>query len=488
MKRIGIFLLCSILAWCSCQDNLKPDIKPSGNGITFSVNYEGAWSVPKGRSTQSSVRQQRLFIGTIGRDSLFITLTEEDIHPTTKAIPTDQPGTRAVYTEETFTSFKVSAYTADGKVWSNWGTNIPVTKEGDDWNYTVNDYTEVYWPEHPLYFFAYAQNIGSGFSPNFSLTDGVCSGSFSYTLPTAQATGQATPANDAKQQPDLVVAIAPNQTKADNPVNLPFSHALSAVVFKWGTLPADLVISNASISLVGVPSSGSCTLQYSNDIAFSWETNNTTGTYTIENFLGKGSDDETFLMIPHTLSETEEMKLVFKVGEETHPFELPLPEFSTINQWEANKRYTYTISVSEDVKVEIEEDFTPETPVKSNVLIQNTGMSTAYIRAAVVGYWENSNGKIIKEWNIDDAGSGEWVKNANWNTHWTKHTDGFYYHKTPVPAGAYTQVPLFDKYELTSIGPEKDAKLIVNIVVQAVAVDLVTTAWPDAPITSNNNP
>ena len=94
------------------------------------------------------------------------------------------------------------------------------------------------------------------------------------------------------------------------------------------------------------------------------------------------------------------MKLVFKVGEETHPFELPLLEFSTIEKWEANKRYTYTISISEDVEGEIEEDFTPETPVKSNVLIQNTGMSTAYIRAAVVGYWENGNGKIIKEWNI----------------------------------------------------------------------------------------
>lgn len=484
MKKIGLFLLCSTLAWCACQDNLKPDNTPSGNGITFSVNYEGAWSMPEGRSTTNSVRQQRLFLGTIGQDSLFITLTEEDNLP----LPVEASETRGVYSEETFTSFKVSAYTADGNVWSNWGTDIPVTKEGNDWNYMVNGYTTVYWPEHPLYFFAYAQNIGSGFSPNFSLTDGVCSGSFSYTLPTAQATGQATPANDAKQQPDLVVAIAPNQTKADNPVNLPFSHALSAVVFKWGTLPADLVISNASISLVGVPSFGSCTLQYSNDIAFSWETNNTTGTYTIENFQGKGSDDETFLMIPHTLSDEEKMKLVFKVGEETHPFELPLPDFSAIEKWEANKRYTYTISISEDVKVEIEEDFKPETPVKSNVQIQNTGMSTAYIRAAIVGYWENSDGKVIKEWSIDDEDSGEWVKDSEWDTHWTKHTDGFYYHKTPVPAGAYTQVPLFDKYELTNIGPEKDAKLTVNIVVQAVAVDLVTTAWPDAPITSNNNP
>ena len=481
MKKIGLFLLCSTLIWCACQDNLKPDNTPSGNGITFSTSYEGAWSVPEGRSTTSSVRQQRLFLGTIGQDSLFITLTEEDNLP--------MPETRGVYTEETFTSFKVSAYTADGNVWSNWGTDIPVTKEGDDWGYTVNGYTAVYWPEHPLYFFAYAQNIGTSLSPTFSLNEGSCTGSFSHTLPTAQATGQDTPINDAQKQPDLIFAIAPNKTKADNPVDLPFSHALSAVVFKWGTLPDDLTISNASISLAGVPSSGLCNLQYAADsIAFSWTPDNTTGTYTIENFQGEGSEDETFLMIPHTLSDTEEMKLVFKVGEETHPFELPLPEFSTITKWEANKRYTYTISISEDVKVEIEEDFKPETPVKSNVQIQNTGMSTAYIRAAIVGYWENSDGKVIKEWSIDDEDSGEWVKDSEWDTHWTKHTDGFYYHKTPVPAGAYTQVPLFDKYELTNIGPEKDAKLTVNIVVQAVSTDMVATAWPDAPITSNNNP
>lgn len=485
MKKIGLFLLCSTLAWCACQDNLKPDNTPSGNGITFSASYEGAWSVPEGRSSTSSIRQQRLFLGTIGQDSLFITLTEEDNLPT----PVEASETRGVYTEETFTSFKVSAYTADGNEWSNWGTDIPVTKDGNDWNYTVNGYTTVYWPEHPLYFFAYAQNIGESLSPSFSLNEGSCTGSFSHTLPTAQATGQDTPINDAQQQPDLIFAIAPDKTKADNPVDLPFSHALSAVVFKWGTLPDDLTISSASISLAGVPSSGSCDLQYAADgIAFSWTPDNTTGTYTIENFQGEGSEDETFLMIPHTLSDAEEMKLVFKVGEETHPFELALLDFSTIEKWEANKRYTYTISISEDVKVEIEEDFEPETPVKSNVQIQNTGMSTAYIRAAIVGYWENSDGKVIKEWSIDDEDSGEWVKDSEWDTHWTKHTDGFYYHKTPVPAGAYTQVPLFDKYELTNIGPEKDAKLTVNIVVQAVAVDLVTTAWPDAPITSNNNP
>ena len=99
-------------------------------------------------------------------------------------------------------------------------------------------------------------------------------------------------------------------------VDLPFSHALSAVVFKWGTLPDDLTISSASISLAEVPSSGSCDLQYAADgIAFSWTPDNTTGTYTIENFQGEGSEDETFLMIPHTLSNEEKMKLVFKVGD-----------------------------------------------------------------------------------------------------------------------------------------------------------------------------
>ena len=93
---------------------------------------------------------------------------------------------------------------------------------------------------------------------------------------------------------------------------------------------------------------------------------------------------------------------------------------------------------------------------KKNVTIQNTGNTSAYIRAAVVGNWVK-DGKIV----------APWVDNINYSqSGWVKGSDGYYYYKDAVAVGQKTR-NLFDSYEPGS-APVADAHLEMTIVCQAI--------------------
>lgn len=84
----------------------------------------------------------------------------------------------------------------------------------------------------------------------------------------------------------------------------------------------------------------------------------------------------------------------------------------------------------------VDEDVTTVPGTKQNVRIQNTGDTTAYIRAAVVVTWQDANGNVLgekpvegekAEYTIDyqlstTQGAGCWIEGA----------DGFYYWTSPV--------------------------------------------------------
>lgn len=85
-----------------------------------------------------------------------------------------------------------------------------------------------------------------------------------------------------------------------------------------------------------------------------------------------------------------------------------------------------------EVTTTVEEKF--ENGVKSNVKIQNTGSTDAWLRAAVVVTWQNAAGEVYGKapvqgtdysitYNVSEqVTSGKWVKGA----------DGFYYWPSPV--------------------------------------------------------
>ena len=146
----------------------------------------------------------------------------------------------------------------------------------------------------------------------------------------------------------------------------------------------------------------------------------------------------------------------------------------------------YIVTSTNDVKntfepaqvaCEVEEQF--DGNVKSNVKIRNTGDIDAYIRAAVIITWKDSDGNISAvapvqgtDYNID-YNEGDWIKGS----------DGYYYFNKPVPTGELTATALISSCEF--IGQESrpgaDYNLSVEILadaIQSVPSTAVNESWP----------
>lgn len=388
-------------------------------------------------------------------------------------------------------------YFEDGYVVSPFGA-------GDDriWE------TKYPWPSGLLSFCAYTTTKEvAGFNPTFRIEDGNLSGSFSYTLPEADAD----PVNqdDAKNQPDLVFAMSPGNSKTSEPVKLLFHHALSAIVFKVGTMPTGVTLK--SIAIGNVYSFGTCSMESGKksesageieNVEFSWtQTGERNGTYTqtlgeqVANageFLGQ-SDDYTFLMIPQKMGDNTQFSLTFSLdgdGKEytfSHKFKgikiKDSDDGATLTEWKPDTKYIFTIGLNGEVDVEVDDKVVDA--VKQDVQIRNTGIATGYIRAAIVGYWVDKEGYIQAAW--DEKKDGTLVKGKDWDSHWEEGDDGFYYHKQPVEHNGLTY-PLFESYTLSETAQTDHANqtLKLSIVAQIVIEGKQDDAWPSK--TKANSP
>ena len=342
-----------------------------------------------------------------------------------------------------------------------------------------------FWPEESLSFFAYAfsdnpqSDNRQTIAPKFERKDSKCIGRFSYSLPAA-ATGDA-PKKDASAQPDVVFAITPDWAKDYGPVKLVFHHALSAIVFKVGNMPSGINLESIAIS--GVYASGSCTMtgivseDEPLDISFEWAcTDDQTFVYTesLEGVMPEigigtqmGGAEATFMMLPQTMSDDTKLVFTFSVGGKKYELEKSFKEVG-VTEWKADHKYTFTIGLLDDIDVKVEDMV--DGLVKNNLTIQNTGIVTGYIRAAIVGYWKNAEGVIEAPWSPDN-GEGKFEKAADWGDHWKKGTDGFYYHLQPVGGNEFT-AKLFEKYELNNVSEQnKDLILEISIVAQIIPED-----------------
>ena len=277
-------------------------------------------------------------------------------------------------------------------------------------------------------------------------------------------------------QPDLIFAIAPSQKESNAPVYLEFVHALSAVEFRIGTI-GDATVVKSVIKINNILSKGHCTITHPvtpENIAW-------TPQEPLDSYSQTVKDGVPFMIVPQSLDVTgAEFQIDITIGNITHEF--PAKKLSELTpEWETNKKYTYTINKSGEVRVGVRDRVS--STVKDEVKIQNTGFSTSYIRAAIVGYWsvtkEDGTEEIVASWDINDTGTGTLTKASDWSSWWTMK-DGFYYYKATVAPGEYTH-PLFDKYELTkTAGPVSVSQLKINIAVQAVEQAAGEALWQEA--------
>lgn len=147
----------------------------------------------------------------------------------------------------------------------------------------------------------------------------------------------------------------------------------------------------------------------------------------------------------------------------------------------------------------VENEFTPskvttavfetiEGTTKTDVMIQNTGDTTAYIRAAVVITWQDEAGNILGEKPVEGQ---DYTITYSLSSGWEKSSDGFYYWTSPVKSddedaqNCYTGVLISNCTAKTTktIGNGADAVtyyLAVEIIgsgIQSVPTSVVAEAW-----------
>lgn len=123
-----------------------------------------------------------------------------------------------------------------------------------------------------------------------------------------------------------------------------------------------------------------------------------------------------------------------------------------------------------------------EGSVKSNVMIQNTGDTTAYIRAAVVVTWQDEQGNVYGQKPDADDYTIKW----NLNDGWKKGADGFYYWTSPVLSDDENVDNCCTGVLIESCEPTENNKapegysLAVEIIgsgIQSVPTSVVAEAW-----------
>ncbi|MBQ3179965.1 MAG: hypothetical protein IJB55_01235 [Firmicutes bacterium] len=132
------------------------------------------------------------------------------------------------------------------------------------------------------------------------------------------------------------------------------------------------------------------------------------------------------------------------------------------------------------VPPEVIEEF--ENNIKTNVQIRNNGNIPAYIRAQIVVNWVSvdADGKVTGIYGgaVPEEDS-DYTMTIN-TTDWTKGSDGFYYHETPVKANDNSSVLISSASLEDGTIPPDGYQLSVEILaqsIQAEPADAVAETW-----------
>lgn len=125
-----------------------------------------------------------------------------------------------------------------------------------------------------------------------------------------------------------------------------------------------------------------------------------------------------------------------------------------------------------EVKVEVKETINGQT--KSNVYIENTGDTEAWIRAAVVITWQDVDGNVYGQAPVAGTDYTAWTPGNGWLT----GKDGFYYYQTPVTAGATTD-KLIVSISQNGESPAEGFYLTVEIIASGIQSNPESVYWQE---------
>ena len=225
------------------------------------------------------------------------------------------------------------------------------TNSGKYWN--IPDASNNTWPiKSKVSFHAYA--------PHSSESNSMLSSSPDLTNVQTNIHYKASSADaDIVNQPDLIVATNAKQrsnTDANTPVDLQFSHALTAVSFAMSSDLADVIGDGAqlkSVSLQGIPNVGDCQLiakdgKHDSSSAI-WKLGSAKGNYTFDlsaknvtvgSDLALTDDNQTLMMIPQTLPDGAKLEFTFMLNGQSQVLTVDLKG----QNWGAGKSVIYKLS------------------------------------------------------------------------------------------------------------------------------------------------
>lgn len=119
---------------------------------------------------------------------------------------------------------------------------------------------------------------------------------------------------------------------------------------------------------------------------------------------------------------------------------------------------------------------------KTDVKVENTGTTDAYIRATYVVNWLDAQGNIV----ASDPEGYSYTLTENPDRVWTKGTDGYFYYLSPVAPDASTPGSLLTCKVTCPKNPEYTLSVeILATAIQSTPTKAVTEAWGVTPTPGN---
>lgn len=152
---------------------------------------------------------------------------------------------------------------------------------------------------------------------------------------------------------------------------------------------------------------------------------------------------------------------------------LSIGAYMTISYLTSDSSLENTFTIA-SVQPEVKETF--ENNIKQNVFIKNTGNIPVYIRAKIMIYYQDADGKILGDIPEEDLDySIEYPTDLN--TYWIQADDGFYYYRDKVNSQSQTTY-LIKNCESKENNSNKH--LVVDIITEAIQAnpqEAVEDAW-----------
>ena len=543
MKKLMFIAAVAAIALTSCEQEKNIQERTAGqNEFGFVLQSDATRSA----GTVNSVEvREPLFLANLDGVDLFLEESVVDLYdcaPATRGVP--------VYTENVGYLYrdKLGVYTdGAGGVDAAFSHLAGPTTDGK-WIYQ-HRYTQDIWPDETsnIQFYLYMPTDMKSNGASLSFLGGTTT--VEYTSPTTAAAQQ-----------DIIFSGAQMNHKtylgkyaSEGGASVTLYHALTGVKFAIANEAAEVTnIHVSKISFIGLKNTGKFTFDATNpsreafewtsatategnviyqefadtDVPITYDATTHAGNNFAPSFFSAGTSQNlntadasyTFWLIPQkTKDNPAVLKIEYTINGNPEYMEINVKDLTESN-WQAGQLRTYTFKINEvnvkitdEVSIDGEANDGYEGSEKSNVKIQNTGNTNAFIRAALVGQWLDKNGDpvfgftdeinnlyLVESWYEDQFGPNADHKHglfvglpgyngtANPTNNWVLCEDGFYYYTKVVAKGAYTE-PLFDTYTVGEIPdsqlggiPESDMHFSLEISTQAIAANKLNGTAADA--------